>query len=77
MTINGYKWLHSTAAYSCNCVGPQDGKPLCPCRMRGVTIQDGRYIEVIDHGPVRDPLSSKSSFSQSLTPSKEKVETAS
>lgn len=37
---------------ACCCIGPQNGQPLCPCRMRGVTIQDGRCIEVIDHGPV-------------------------
>ena len=34
----------------CNCIGPQNGEPLCPCRMRNVTIKNGRYIEVIDHG---------------------------
>lgn len=36
---------------ACNCIGPQDGKPLCPCRMRGLQIVDGRYVEVVDHGP--------------------------
>jgi hypothetical protein len=38
---------------SCLCVGPQDGQPLCPCRMRSVKVVDGRYVETIDHGPVR------------------------
>lgn len=38
--------------HACCCIGPRNGQPLCPCRMRGVTVQDGRYVEVIDHGPV-------------------------
>lgn len=38
--------------HACNCVGPQGGKPLCPCRMRGVKVIGGRYVETIDHGPV-------------------------
>ena len=43
----------SSARYhACNCVGPQHGEPLCPCRMRGVQIKDGRYVEIVDHGPV-------------------------
>ena len=29
----------------CNCVGPQNGQPLCPCAMRGVIVRDGRYIQ--------------------------------
>jgi hypothetical protein len=35
----------------CFCVGPQNGEPLCPCRMRHVQVKDGRYVETIDHGP--------------------------
>jgi hypothetical protein len=31
-------------AQPCNCIGPQNGAPLCPCQMRGVTIKDGRYV---------------------------------
>lgn len=39
---------------SCNCVGPKNGQPLCPCRMRGVIERDGRYIlPERDLGPVR------------------------
>lgn len=38
-------------ARACFCVGPQNGEPLCPCRMRGVQVRDGRYVETIDHGP--------------------------
>lgn len=28
----------------CNCVGPQNGEPLCRCQMAKVTIKDGRYV---------------------------------
>lgn len=38
--------------HQCFCVGPQNGQPLCPCRMRGVQVKDGPYVEIIDHGPV-------------------------
>lgn len=39
--------------HSCGCVGPRDGQPLCPCRMRGVIERDGRYImPEQDLGPV-------------------------
>lgn len=38
----------------CNCVGPQNGEPLCPCRMRGVIIKNGRYVmPEQDLGPIR------------------------
>lgn len=37
----------------CGCIGPQNGEPLCPCRMRGLRQVDGRWVETIDHGPVR------------------------
>lgn len=37
--------------HSCNCIGPQRGEPLCPCMMRGVTIEDGRYVQKRDLGP--------------------------
>lgn len=42
---------------SCCCVGPQNGQPLCPCRMRGVHVRDGRYIRTEDLGPVPTPSS--------------------
>lgn len=28
----------------CNCVGPQDGQPLCPCQMGGLIMRDGNWI---------------------------------
>lgn len=36
--------------FTCNCVGQQRGQPLCPCRMRGVTIVNGRYVKITDLG---------------------------
>jgi hypothetical protein len=39
---------------SCNCIGPQNGEPLCPCQMRSVQIVDGRYVRINDLGPVKD-----------------------
>lgn len=38
--------------HACNCIGPQNCQPVCPCRMRGVAIEDGRYVERRDLGPV-------------------------
>lgn len=40
---------------ACNCIGPQRGEPVCPCRMRRVKIQDGRYVEITDLGPATEP----------------------
>lgn len=38
---------------ACLCIGPQNGQPLCPCKMRNVKIRDGRYIQPeVDLGPV-------------------------
>lgn len=37
--------------HSCGCVGPQNGQPLCPCAMRNVTIENGRYVRKEDLGP--------------------------
>jgi len=30
---------------SCNCVGPQNGLPRCPCAMCGVILRNGRWIQ--------------------------------
>ena len=40
---------------ACNCIGPQNGEPVCPCEMKNVKIIDGRYVRVEDLGaaPVR------------------------
>lgn len=43
-------------AHICNCVGPRNGEPRCPCRMRGVIERDGRWVEPEkDLGPVVRP----------------------
>lgn len=53
------EWLMQRASledgcevHACNCIGPQNGQPVCPCRMRGVEIENGRYVERRDLGPV-------------------------
>ena len=33
-----------TESWACNCVGPQNGQPYCPCQMRNVQIKEGRYV---------------------------------
>lgn len=39
--------------HACNCIGPQNGEPKCPCKMRGMVQRDGRWIErERDYGPV-------------------------
>jgi len=32
---------------ACNCIGPQNGEPLCPCAMRaqGIFERDGKWIK--------------------------------
>lgn len=40
-----------STAHPCNCIGPQNGDPVCPCQMRGVSIRNGRYVRVTDLGP--------------------------
>jgi hypothetical protein len=41
--------------HACNCVGPQDGAPVCPCRMPSLAVHNGRLVEIIDHGPAPRP----------------------
>jgi hypothetical protein len=44
-------WLDT---FSCNCVGPRNGEPRCPCQMRNVIERDGRWVvPEQDLGPVR------------------------
>lgn len=54
------EWFEKRAALedgheirACHCIGPQNGAPVCPCRMEGVTIENGRYVEVRDLGPAK------------------------
>lgn len=44
----------SGATRACNCIGPQNGEPYCPCMMRNVVERDGRWVRTeTDLGPVR------------------------
>ena len=43
---------NNTVAISCNCTGPQNGEPLCPCEMKDVLKMHGRYVRIQDLGPV-------------------------
>lgn len=51
--LAGHQVVSSQASEmrACHCVGPQNGDPVCPCRMPYLKIVNGRYIETIDHGP--------------------------
>jgi hypothetical protein len=35
---------------ACYCLGPQNGDPVRPCRMKYVHVVNGRFVE--DRGPV-------------------------
>ena len=44
---------HASGAHACNCIGPQNGEPYCPCMMRNVVERDGRWVRPeTDLGPV-------------------------
>jgi len=37
----------------CNCVGPQNGEPACPCAMRRLIKRNGRWVQPeVDMGPI-------------------------
>jgi hypothetical protein len=39
-------------SWACNCIGPQNGEPKCPCMMRNVFKKNGRWVQAeIDLGP--------------------------
>ena len=42
-----------TRSKMCFCMGPQNGDPACPCKMKELKIVNGRYVKIIDYGPVR------------------------
>lgn len=45
-------FINAPVAHACNCIGPQNGLPRCPCAMRGVVVKNGRYVQVeVDLGP--------------------------
>ena len=43
----------ASGSWACNCIGPQNGDPGCPCQMRNVSVKDGRYVKTTDLGPQR------------------------
>jgi len=46
--------LPNTQSHSCHCIGTQNGDPVCPCHMKNLRKVNGRWVETIDHGPVRE-----------------------
>lgn len=50
--VNAYTATGSFG-HACNCIGPQNGDPLCPCQMRSVVRRDGRYVQERDLGPIK------------------------
>ena len=41
-----HKWkqnMKNNDMWACECIGPQNGEPRCPCQMKNVVIRDGRY----------------------------------
>lgn len=64
LTTNGTGggWLDT---FACNCVGPRNGQPRCPCQMRNVIEREGRWIvPEQDLGPVRSPTPSNPNRSE-------------
>lgn len=51
---------------SCNCIGPQNGEPVCPCMMHHLKIVDGRYVQVIDYGPVVEQGKARHDYLQEI-----------
>lgn len=50
--MTNHSWQSSGSEMrACNCIGPQNGQPVCPCAMRSVTIENGRYVRKEDLGP--------------------------
>lgn len=43
-----HKWkqdMKNNDIWACECIGPQNGEPRCPCQMKNTAIRDSRYIE--------------------------------
>lgn len=48
-----YHLIEAMGARACNCIGPQNGQPRCPCMMVGIVERDGRWVQLErDLGPV-------------------------
>lgn len=43
----------------CFCSGPRNGEPACRCRMANYHSIGGRWVEMIDHGPVEEDWTRK------------------
>ena len=45
------QWLSKPAPYfgACGCMGPQNGEPFCPCKMRMVEKVNGDYYLIKEH----------------------------
>jgi hypothetical protein len=56
---SGISNINDFSTRLCNCIGPQNGQPLCPCQMAGVKIVDGRYVKTTDLGPAPTTESKK------------------
>lgn len=50
--VNDWQSIAGNEPHACGCIGPQNGQPLCPCMMRGVTIENGQYVQRRVLGPV-------------------------
>ena len=42
--MNTFEHYLDIPVSACCCIGPQNGQPVCPCKMRGVIIKEGRYV---------------------------------
>jgi len=53
--------INSAQVHACNCIGPQNGQPRCPCMMRNIIKRDGRWVQIEqDLGPATEPSDYKS-----------------
>lgn len=52
-SANQFSVSGASTFHACNCIGPQNGEPYCPCKMRGVERRGGRWVEPErDLGPI-------------------------
>lgn len=44
--LNEYKhiWTNTDQVHACNCVGPRNGEPLCPCMMRSKAQERQKWL---------------------------------
>lgn len=40
-----YIWNADDYAHACNCVGPRNGEPLCPCMMMSKALEKQKWLE--------------------------------